>query len=95
MQDKENLDYLGDRRDSHLLSLMYRRARETQYIDDATSNTRRADSPLYSKVSKPPTKKLKDQATKVVLCETTYQPKSEQHPPTRIQERVKSTLRSQ
>ena len=57
MHDKANLDYLVDRRDSHLLSLMYRRARETQYIDDTKRNTRRADSTLL-KVSKPSTNKL-------------------------------------
>ena len=57
MHERANLNKLEDRRNQHLLSLMYDRAHIDEYIDQTPRITRRGDATLL-KTPKPQTRKL-------------------------------------
>ena len=58
MHERANVEYLEERRENHLLSLMYNRAKDDNYIDNTTRKTRMADA-VVLKVPKARTNKLK------------------------------------
>jgi len=57
MHGTAKVEYLADRRDKHLLALMFTRAQNCSYIDSTERVTRRAGATLL-KVPKPKTTKL-------------------------------------
>ena len=57
MHERANVEYLEQRREAHLIALMYNRTKEDQYRDDTVRNTRAAEAVLL-KVPKAKTNKL-------------------------------------
>ena len=57
MHEKAGVDYLKQRREQHLLALMYRRSYEEEYVDNTIRVTRQSTSRLL-KVPRPKTDKL-------------------------------------